>query len=261
MKCHLLPILRLKLLIPLCALLLSACNQLATPLAGDYRAYVELSGGAVPFTLKIDDNAQLWLVQNGEAQAASQLKLVQGSFTATLPNGVGTLQANIGRNKLQGELRLPTQGKAQVLPFTAELNKSYRFIEKVSTDNADVSGQWQLHAISPAHFSTAVTLELLQKHDAIDGQLLLPDGKKVFVYGQAHGDDIYLSCLGQGTAMLFKGNVNTKGELQGKLWINLSEAHAAVAARMQEKPIEEDTLRQVALPWEVPTRSQNSALE
>jgi hypothetical protein len=147
------------------------------------------------------------------------------------------------------------QGKLQTLPFSASLEQHYRFQEKSSTDNADVSGYWQLEAISPNHFSAPVTLQLQQTHDAIDGQLLLADGKPLSIYGQAQGDAVYLSSLSPGRALLFKGQVNAQGELQGELWTNLSTAQTAVARRVKDGAVaNEETLRKVALPWAVPTR-------
>lgn len=248
--------LRFRLLFPLFALLLGACSKLESPQPGDYRAHIELGGGIVPFELNVDTKAQLWLVQNGAAQAATELKITDGVLTAQLPNGSGTLQATIGHAKLQGELVVSdNHGKQQHLPFAAELNKPYRFVANSSTDNADVSGQWQFEALDLDHSNAPVTLRLQQKFDAIDGELVFADGAGLLIYGQAQGDDIYLGGLGQGYVLLFKGKVDTHGDLQGQLWINSSTAQTVVVTRMSEKSTEsEEILREVALPWAVPTR-------
>lgn len=255
---------KLRLLIPLLALLLSACARLDTPTPGDYRAYVELRGGQVPFVLRVSNEGarpQLWLVRDGAAVPATGVQSKQGAISAQLPNGSGSLQATIRRKTLKGEVRITDpQGMTQTLPFAAELNQSWRFVEQAGTDNADVSGYWQLEAISPNHFATPVIMQLSQTHDAIDGQLLpdsgLESGQRLQLYGQVNGDEVYLGGLGQGRALLFKGKVNAQGELQGDLWTNLSTAQPAVARHTTEATLSEETeaLRQVALPWAVPTR-------
>jgi hypothetical protein len=256
----------LKILVPLLALWLAACSKLSAPVAGDYRAYVELRGGQVPFVLRVGNEGgvtRLWRIQDGEPVAATEVRIQDGTLQAQLAQGAGALRVSIGRKTLKGELRITDpQGKLQVLPFAADLGQTYRFVEHSSTDNADVSGYWQLEAISPNHFSAPVTLQLSQTHDGIEGQLLPSDpsmGQSVHLSGQVQGDEVYLGSVDQGRALLFKGKVNAQGELQGELWINLSSAQTAFARRMNDTPAAtEEVLREVALPWAIPSRNVES---
>ncbi len=250
-------------LLVLCASLLGGCGQLDAPTVGTYRAYVKVRGGEVPFELQItrqNGATALTLLHGDETAPATGVQIKEGQLQSELPDGIGALQAQISKNQLKGELKLTDpQGKLQALPFAADLNSHYRFVEKPGTDNADVSGYWQLEAISPEHFATPVTLQLQQQFDAVDGQLKLPDGKLIHVLGQVDGDTVYLSVLGQGRAVLMQGKVNTHGELQGELWTNLSTANTWIARRMSDEAaaLEQtpDTqVRQVALPWAIPAQ-------
>ena len=251
---------RLRLLLPLFALIFAGCAKLSAPVTGDYRATVSINGGDIPFQLRIatdSDKTQLWLLQDGEALPASQLHIKDHTLYATLPLGAGQLTTTISSDSLKGELQLTdAQGKAHQLPLTAQLNQTFRFVEQSSTDNIDVSGYWQLSAISPEHFNAPVTLQLKQSFDAVDGKLILNQpNESLHVYGQTHGDDVYFGCIGAGRAVLFKGHINAQGNLEGQLWVNNSDAIAAVATPIKEAEAEHpESLRQVALPWAVPTR-------
>lgn len=244
----------------LTALGLSACSKLEAPVPGEYRAYVELRGGQVPFQLRIGNDhgqPQVSLLQDGKAIAATGVSMQDGVLTAQLPQGAGSLRVTPERKSLKGELRITdAQGLAQALPFAADLGASYRFLEKGNTDNVDASGDWLLETPSTGHFVTPVKLQLTQSHDAIDGVLQLDANTALPVVGQASGDQVFFSAIGHGRALLFKGEVTAQGELKGELWHNLDAAHAAIARRAATAAgdASEDALRQVALPWAVPTR-------
>lgn len=242
------------------ALLVGGCQRLEKPVPGTYRAHINLRGGEVPFQLQISEQqgATLMSIQRGEVlQPATGLKLQDGDIDVEIPD-TGALHAEVGRDNLRGELRLiDNHGKPVVLPFAAELNQHYRFVEQPNSDNADIAGYWTLEAISPEHFAEPVTLHLQQRFDAVDGQLRLPDGRQLSVLGQVHGDEVYLSALGFGRVLLFKGKVNTHGELQGEVWANLSNVKTWAAKRMTDEQAsaaeQVDSSRTVALPWAIPS--------
>ena len=251
---------RLRYFLPILALLSAACTKLSAPVAGDYRATVEINGGEIPFQLRIateGGDTQLWLLQDGESLPTTELHVKDQTLQATLPSGGGQLKANINADGLKGDLQLTDpQGNTHRFPFIARLNEHYRFIQQSSTDNIDVSGNWQLSAISPDHFSAPVTLRLKQSFDTVDGKLIIDQtNKTLYVYGQAHGDEVYFGSIGAGRAILFKGHINTQGLLEGELWMNGSSGTPAIATPIKESESEnQDGLRQIALPWAVPTR-------
>lgn len=252
--------------------LLGGCGKLDTPTPGTYRAEIKLRGGAVPFELQVKEQqgrATLAMAAGEEWLPLTGVTLQDGTLQAQLPEAAGSLRATIGRGDLKGEVQLTDpQGKPHTLPFSAELDKHYRFVEKPSTDNADISGYWLLEIMDHQHFTMPVTLQLMQRFDAVDGHLLLPANgqpndqqvtKQIAMLGQVHGDEVYLAALGQGRAMLLKGRVNKQGELQGEAWVNLNAASNWVARRMQDDEVAalttaDEPVRKVALPWSIPTQ-------
>lgn len=242
------------------SVLLSACHRLDRPAPGTYRAHINLRGGEVPFELQISDQhgeTSLSIRRGDSLAPLSGMKLQNGAFDVDLPDAAGSLHAEIARDQLHGELHMTDQqGKPVVLPFAAELNQHYRFIEPSLSDNADIAGYWTLEAISPEQFAEPVTVHLQQHFDAVDGQLRLPDGKQLTIVGQVHGDEIYLSGLGYGRVLLFKGKVNAQGELQGEVWANLSNVKTWAAKRMpdelaQAAAAQQEQVERVALPWAI----------
>jgi len=244
---------------------LAACSKVAAPLPGQYRAAIELKGGEAPVQLQIaqqNGQVQLALLNGEEAVNATEVSVQNRELHALLPKRAGELQATFTSKGLTGAWQLvDTQGKTTSLPFTARLGAQYRFIDKPATDNADITGYWQLdHSVQltaqPASASALpVVLNLKQTHDAVDGVLVVPDSAPLNLSGQVHGDDVYLSALGAGQIMLFKGKVNAHGDLEGKLWINSSEAQAWTAQRNLDQPTIDavgDDARQVAFPSAMP---------
>lgn len=243
---------------------LSACSKLDAPTPGAYRAHVTLNGGEAPFELRVNQQngrTLVAIVHDDQLQPATGVIIKDGRLVAQLPDASGTLNAEIQRDELKGELQLTDpQGKVQHLPFIADLNRHYRFLTKPSTDNADVSGYWELQTNDAAHFTAPLTLKLEQHFDAVDGELKLSDNQVLQLIGQANGDELYLSALGHGRATLFKGRVTSQGELQGYLWSNLGDAQPWHARRLSDKQVaalsnEADQARQVALPWNIPTQT------
>jgi len=244
---------------------LAACSKLAAPLPGHYRAAIELKGGEAPVQLQIaqqNGQVQLSLLNGDDTVNATEVSVQNGELHALLPKHAGELQATFTSQGLSGKWQLAdTQGKTTTLPFTARLDARYRFIDKAATDNADLTGYWQLdHSVQlTAQQASAnampIVLNLKQTHDAVDGVLIVSDSEQLNLCGQVHGDDVYLSAIGAGQIVLFKGKVNSHGELEGKLWRNSSAAQPWTAKRNLDQPTLDavgDGARQVAFPSAVP---------
>lgn len=214
----------------LCALALSACGKLEQPREGAYRAVIELPGGELPFRLEIGNEAghtQLWMLRETGKQAAAQVAVQNGQLSAELPDGAGKLLVSIRRKDLDGELELGSQK----LKLRAERNATHRFFKDSATDNADVSGRWRLECKGDVH------LELMQSHDQVDG-IAQVAGAEMIVEGQVHRDDVSLGALGAGLVLLYKAQVDNKGNLEGELSDGM-QARRCVALREQQiAPVE-----------------------
>lgn len=245
-----------------CATALAACAKPDAPVAGRYRATLELSGGEAVLWLDITNEPQPHLIVVSDGQSLSgEIHIQNGELQATLPNRIGKLQAKFRNTALRGEWRLTdVRGQTITLPFHATLDADYRFIERSLTDNADVSGVWSLHAppltTEPTTNDAASSiLQLVQTHDAVDGRLPT-DGDSPVIFGQVHGDDIDFTVIGDAQVALFKGTVDKHGELHGKFWLNRDEAREWSAQRMtnQVGVTPDDATRKIAFPWAIPTQ-------
>jgi len=248
------------LLLGLLALWLAACSRLDTPEPGDYRAVLNLRGGELPVQLKVTPASgtapvRLSLIVGDQTFNSAEIKAVDGRLTVRWDD-LGTLSGKFTADNLQGELRVAgADGKPVALPFAARRDQSYRFIEKSASDNADISGSWQLEALSEDHFNVPVIMQLHQQHDQVDGDVHLPNGVTIGVIGQTHGDAVSLGLVGHGRAVLLKGKVDAHGELKGEFWVNLGSAHPWIA-RVDHHGSAADNVanRQVGMPWAVPVR-------
>ncbi len=260
------------LVLGLLALWLTACSRLDAPEPGDYRAVLNLKGGELPLLLKItppassgnaSENApgnapintvSLALLAGDQTFNANQVAIQNGKLTAEWA-GLGTLSGEFSTQGIRGELRIKAaNGHVVALPLTARRDQPYRFTEQSSSDNADVSGSWQLEALSTDHFNTPMLMQLRQQHDQVDGSIQLPEGGVIGVIGQTRGDDVWLGLLGQGRAVLLKGKVNDRGELQGEFWVNLESAQPWIARHDHHTSATDVADRQVGMPWAVPVR-------
>jgi hypothetical protein len=242
-------------------LVLSACSKVNAPVLGEYRAAINLKGGELPLQLDIkpagdsSDNVTVSMKFGDRTLSATRVAFKDGNLTAQWPD-IGTMDVDFDRNSMTGKLLITdAQGKPVTLPLNAKLDQHWRFLQQSGVDNADISGNWQLEALSTEEFNTAVSMQLTQRFDQVNGSLTLPDGRNVGVIGQIKGDDVYLGTLGYGRAVLLKGKVNVKGELRGDFWVNTAAAHPWVAKHSANTLAAEDAAtRKVGLPWAVPVR-------
>lgn len=212
---------------------LCACARVNSPTVGAYRAVLQLPGGETPFGLDVaqeDGKTVLYLVNGTERARVSDVQVADGELRARFPGYENTLRAKMRRKRLEGEVVLiKTRGEQQVIPFKAELGQSWRFYEQPSTDNADVSGRWQMTLTEDGKDTPAVA-ELQQEHDQVTGTVLTPTGDHRFLAGQVHGEELRLATFAGGLAYLYRLRVNAQGELEGEMWQGLA-SHAQVRAQ------------------------------
>ena len=214
-------------------LTLNACSRVDSPTPGLYRAVLQLPGGEAPFGLDIEEEEGkpvLYLINGAERTRVTDVRLRDEELTARFPGYENFMRARLYRKRLEGEVVLiKTGGKQQNIPLRAELEQPWRFFEQSSTDNADVSGRWQVTLEEDGQTTHAVA-EFAQKHDQVTGSVLTPTGDHRFLAGQVRGDDVRLSTFAGGLAYLYHLRVNGKGELEGDMWQGLA-AHAKVSAK------------------------------
>lgn len=208
--------------------MLVACSgTMDQPRAGAYRAAVTLQDEELPLQLEVaNDKGQtrLWLINGARRLEATAVRVSQGHLDAQLPEVGGLLSVDIRRKELVGTLTLGTGG---ALPVRAVHGATWLFFEKALTDNADMSGRWQLECGTSIRW----TLDLQQSHDRVSGELRASE-RHLAVDGQVHGDTIRFTGVGPATAMLYRGEVNAQGSLQGALLDNSGQRLQCAATHM-----------------------------
>jgi thiol-disulfide isomerase/thioredoxin len=217
---------------------LAACSSRVTePVAGTYRATLELPGGAAPFGLEVqrEDNAIILYLDNGsERTRVPNVTVADGELTAVFPGYENSLRATIHRDHLEGNVTLiKAGGVEQVIPFTAKLNEHWRFHPESLNDNADVSGRWEVTFTDDTGKTSKGIAVLEQNHDRVTGTVMTPTGDHRFLDGQVRGDELQLSTFAGGLAYLYKLRVE-QGDLVGDYWQGL-KSHETVAAQRNDK--------------------------
>jgi thiol-disulfide isomerase/thioredoxin len=202
---------------------------------GSYRAVLEVPGGELPFALDVareESGFVLYLVNGRERVRVPEVVADAGRLTARMPGYENTLTAKISGGDLEGEVTLiRAGGEKQVLPFHAELGKTWRFHEKPLTDNADFAGRWSVTFTDDKGKASPGVAEFVQKFEAITGTVLTPTGDHRFLAGEAHGDELLLSRFDGAQAHLYRGKLNERGELVGEHWSGKFSHERFVAVR------------------------------
>jgi peroxiredoxin len=224
------------------ALALSACSKKHTaahdgPIAlGTYRATLKLPGGELPFGLEVvrENNQYVaYLVNGAERVRVPEVTVAGGRIDMKMPGYENTLTAKIDDDELEGSVRLVKLGaKNQEIPFTAEYGVDYRFIEKPLTDNADLSGRWAV-TFTPDDGTKpyAAVGEFSQSHSEVTGTFLTGTGDHRFLAGDVHDDEFFLSTFDGAHAYLYKGEVDSKGNLKGTYWSGLASRERFIGKR------------------------------
>lgn len=217
-------------------IMLGACNRkLDTPTVGIYRAAIDLPGGQAPVGLEITSEAGrfvLYLTNGSERTRVPDVQIKNGKLHATFPGYENSLQATIRQDALEGSITLiKAGGVEQVIPFQARLGESYRFFKETTSDNADVSGRWEVTFTTDDGKTSRGIALIEQQHDRVTGTVLTPTGDHRFLEGQVRGEEFALSTFAGGLVYLYKARVNAKGELEGEYWQGLKSHEKLLAKR------------------------------
>ncbi|MBB6092877.1 thiol-disulfide isomerase/thioredoxin [Povalibacter uvarum] len=223
-------------------------SRVSEPVAGRYRAVLELPGGDAPFGLDIareDEKTVLYLSNGTERTRVANVTVHDGELSAVFPGYENTLRAKVSRDALDGNVTLiKAGGVEQVIPFRAKLNETWRFYPESLTDNPDVAGRWEVTLTDSEGKATKAVALLEQSHDRVSGTVMTPTGDHRFLDGQIHGNELQLSTFAGGLAYLYKLQV-VDGALQGDYWQGLKSHEQVAASRNDNAELEhiETTLK------------------
>jgi hypothetical protein len=189
---------------------------------GLYRAVVELPGGEVPFGLDVvreKSGIALVLVNGRERVRVPVAKAVPGKLTAQLPGTGNRLESRISGDDLEGEVTLAgAAGQESVLTFSAVRGQRWRFVEKPRTDNADFAGRWAFAFTDDAGRKIPGVAELTQSFHSVAGSMRTAGWQQQPLAGDASDEQLELSLFDGRQAVLYRGKLNERGELEGECW-------------------------------------------
>lgn len=236
-------------------LFFAGCGRsLEQPQVGNYRALLQLPGGEAPVGLELareQDRYVMYLSNGAERTRVPEVTVAQGKLQARFPGYENRLTARMLRSGLEGEIILiKSGGVEQKIPFKATFGDTYRFFRNPATDNADISGRWDVTFTDEDGSTSSGVAVFDQQHDRITGTVMTPTGDQRFLEGQAQGDEVQLSTFAGGLAYLYKLKVAQDGELTGEFWQGQKEHQRVVAKRNADATLAEigSTMKDAATP-------------
>lgn len=225
------------------ALSASCGSRVQQPTAGIYRATLELPGGDAPFGLEVareNGDVVLYFINGRQRARVQRAKIENGTLSVVFPGYENSLRAEIHRDRLVGDVTLiKTGGVEQVIPFEAKLGSARRFFDGVVSDNADVSGRWDVAFTGDEGKTSKGVAVLEQEHDRVIGTVMTPTGDHRYLEGQVHDDELRLSTFDGGLPYLYKLKVDAKGSLQGEYWQGLKSHEKVSAVRNADATLED----------------------
>ena len=211
--------LALLLLLPL----LTNGQSAATVKSGVWRATIQTSGGPLPFGLDIKPAAKpgtfTVFALNGSERLAMDEATLQGD-TLRIPMALfeSELVAKVSGETMTGTWRKRrVKDQYQVVPFSAQFGKTYRFAPAGKAPAANLSGKWQTvfrSGTAPGDTSVAVGV-FAQKGNDVTGTFLTPTGDYRYLAGNVFGDSLFLSCFDGSHVFLFKARKGAGPTLTG----------------------------------------------
>lgn len=200
---------------------------------GLYRAVIEMPGGEVPFGLDVvreQAGIALYLVNGKERLRVPGVKAAAGRLSAQLPGTGNLLEAGISGDRLEGKITLAGAGAGTTaLGFSARRGQGWRFVEEPRTDNADFSGRWSLSFTDDQGRKLAGVAEFTQSFHAVGGTVRTAAWEQRSLAGDANDEELRLSLFDGRQAVLYKGELNERGQLVGECW-STATGHARYTA-------------------------------
>jgi thiol-disulfide isomerase/thioredoxin len=191
---------------------------------GPWRASLASPGGALPFTIEIEDEKgalHAVLVNGTERIAVPSLTIAGDEVTFDITHYDASLRAKISADgtSLSGEWskRAGPDRRAK-LPFTATFGDATRFasLGGGASRAGDVDGRWSVRFWSEK--DPAVGIFHAAQDGSVEGTFLTTTGDYRYLAGSIDGDRLRLSCFDGAHAFLFDARLLEDGRLEGDFW-------------------------------------------
>ncbi|MDJ0928400.1 MAG: hypothetical protein QNJ73_12215, partial [Gammaproteobacteria bacterium] len=207
------------------ALLLTACAPPADRHPelpdGIWRAEVDHFGHILPFNFEVArDGEQLTVTYlNGpERMPVEQVRYDgSGRIELNFPSYSSRLTAKVDAGTMTGEITLLRANKTHQLPFRAEHGQSWRFFPEPADEYADFGGRWEVEIVVPRFDFKQPAIALFdQDGPYVSGTIMTQVGDYRYLYGEARGQDLYLSTFDGGGTQQWRATLDSAGELAGE---------------------------------------------
>lgn len=224
--------------------LLVACAPPAPPAAtlaeGDWRGYLEVPGGQLPFTFLLSQDS-VWVmhIYNGKEDIeVTEVDERNDSLFITLPIFDSEIVAQIvNPDSLKGEFRNHARKDHQIIPFFAGQGSQWRFDPPASKPMHGVSGRWEVDFVYQDSIHSTAIAEFRQVGVNVEGTFLTPTGDYRFLEGVVTEDSLYLSCFDGAHSFLFTAGPDPQDEwkkLNGHFWSGTHWYESWTAVRNEE---------------------------
>jgi hypothetical protein len=227
------------------ALAVGACRKPSSKelQPGSYRAVLELAGGKhVPFGLDVakEENGPVLYVLNGpERVRVTEVSAEPGRLSARMPGYETTLEASIDGGELDGTVRIVHEGGRTIeLPFHAQLGETWRFVEEPLSDNADLSGRWQIEFTGESGQRVRGVAEFQQRFGQLTGTVILPTGDQRYLAGDVRDEALHLSRFDGGAVVLYEAKLDAHGRLVGEAWTDREGGQRFVGTRNPDAEVD-----------------------
>jgi peroxiredoxin len=239
-------------LIAIVPLLLSACggSPSAPPLAGSYRASLQLPGGELPFGLELSeqDGKLAAVIVNGPERLTAENVTREGDrVSMQMPGFRNVIELTREGAVLRGRLvMVKTGNKRQEIPLVAMPGSSYRFFPAPVEPGGNLGGRWAVTFIEEDGKESIAVGEFSQSGNDVTGTFLSATGDHRYLSGELRGGDLYLGSFNGGQTFLYRATLAADGALAGDYWSGLAY-HARFKGNRDENASLGDTVRMTSM--------------
>ncbi len=221
------------------ALFSSACtNQRQALDSATWRGTLQTdSAVAIPFNFEVYDSAgtkQFAFLNAGERLNISKVEETEDSVFIHTPLYESEIRAKrLSEGEgLSGRWIKHLPGREIIMPFEAEPNKKWRFMEKPKAGE-NIGGRWSVQFIRESDTTMAVG-EFTQNGEEVSGSFLTTTGDYRYLSGVVDQSTLMLSGFSGSGAMLFTAEIKGERLVEGKLYSGPSGVNRWEARRDED---------------------------
>ncbi|MFC1553536.1 TlpA disulfide reductase family protein [candidate division KSB1 bacterium] len=210
-------------------ILISSCSSNEDSISGNWRVYLESSGGELPFFIKIEDRSdsglKAWVINGDESLPFSDVERSGNNIKFTFDHYDSYLEGVIdpsGKNISGTWSRRAMRDSRTEMNFYATLGEENRF-KPVDPDEggsptiSDISGEWKVQFGDESEESKSIGI-FEQNGKNVAGTFLTVTGDYRFLDGTYENGILRLSCFDGAHAFLFKAELDENGIMKGDFW-------------------------------------------